>query len=288
MKIRVIQRKDLDVQKYNLCIAKASKPMLYAFSDYLDIVARNWRVLVSDDYETVMPIAINRKLLGMTQIYQPSLTQQLGVFGRYDRDVVVIKSFLDALSRFYLRINMQMNASNPVPGIQNWIFSRRTNFVLSLNEPYSIIRKGFRKGHKANIKAAQRQNILERGQLAKIEFLRLIGQATNIDILSKLIELFGLEAIWVARLASGEIGALGFFPRLAHFMEGHEHIIYLAGHTTAAGRAAFSGHFLLDAVIRHYAGKGGVFDFEGSELPGVASFFKGFGPDVENYLHGVR
>jgi hypothetical protein len=47
--------------------------------------------------------------------------------------------------------------------------------------------------------------------------------------------------------------------------------------TTPAGRKVEANHFLMDSVIREFAGKGLIFDFEGSELPGVKLFYKNFG-----------
>jgi hypothetical protein len=47
--------------------------------------------------------------------------------------------------------------------------------------------------------------------------------------------------------------------------------------TTEAGRKTGANHFLLDSVIREFAGKHLVFDFEGSDLPGVKAFYENFG-----------
>ncbi len=44
-----------------------------------------------------------------------------------------------------------------------------------------------------------------------------------------------------------------------------------------AGRKAEANHFLLDSLIREFAGTGVLLDFEGSEIPGVAHFYSNFG-----------
>lgn len=265
--------------------------MPYAFAEYLDIVTKNWKVVVSEDYETVMPFAYNHKLLGVPQIYQPPYTQQLGIFGRYQEDVVVVKAFLDTIPKRYVRINMQLNASNPTPNIKNWTFRRRTNYVLALNRSYKEINKGFRSGHRSSIKKAQKLNTLERGKLSSKKLAKFMGQQKGnrpFAGMQQLIDLFGSESIWSAWLSDGTLGALGFFPTLNSFAEGKERVIYLFGHTTEAGRIGLSGHFLLDKVIQYYAEEEAVLDFEGSELPGVASFFRGFGPIDCAYLVGSR
>ena len=40
---------------------------------------------------------------------------------------------------------------------------------------------------------------------------------------------------------------------------------------------------IIDSIIREYAGRDVLLDFEGSDLPGVASFFSGFGASRRKY-----
>jgi len=286
MNIQIINRNKLDITKYDACIASAIQPMPYAFSAHLDIVARHWKAVVLGDYEMVMPIAYNRKLLGVPQVYHPFYAQQLGAFGRFQRDVVVVKAMMVALSKFYVRVNMQMNAANPIPKIKDWNFRQRTNYELNLNQPYKTILKGYRKGHKSNVKSSQSMNYLELGTVSRDAFAKIMASlptTVGLGQLMDLVALYGLDAIHVARLKDGAIGALGFFPRLSHFVKGQDRIIYMVGHTTDAGRKSFSGHFLIDSIIKANAETQTIFDFEGSELPGVASFFRGFGPENVGY-----
>ena len=281
MNIRIINRSKLNADKYDACIAASEWPMPYAFSALMDIVARRWKAVVLGDYEMVMPIAYNRKLLGVPQVYHPFYAQQLGAFGRFQRDVVVVKAMLLKVSKVYVRVNMQLNFANPLPKIKNWHFRQRTNYELNLNPSYTTIQKGYRKGHKSNIKSSKSMNYIEKGTLSTDAFAKILARLPTTVALGQLmdlVKLYGLDAIYIARLNNGEIGALGFFPRLSHFIKGQDRIIYMVGHTTEKGRKAFSGHFLIDSVIKENAETNTIFDFEGSELPGVASFFKGFGP----------
>jgi hypothetical protein len=43
------------------------------------------------------------------------------------------------------------------------------------------------------------------------------------------------------------------------------------------GRKKGASHQLIDTLIREYAGKDYWLDFEGSDIPGIAFFFEGFG-----------
>jgi hypothetical protein len=51
------------------------------------------------------------------------------------------------------------------------------------------------------------------------------------------------------------------------------------------GRNQAASHQLIDAVIREYAGKEYWLDFEGSDVPGIAFFFEGFGAQPEYYYY---
>jgi dTDP-4-amino-4,6-dideoxygalactose transaminase len=52
---------------------------IYAYSWYLNNVCEKWDTLVEDDYVSVMPLPY-RKKMGVTYIFPPTITQQLGVF----------------------------------------------------------------------------------------------------------------------------------------------------------------------------------------------------------------
>jgi hypothetical protein len=53
--------------------------------------------------------------------------------------------------------------------------------------------------------------------------------------------------------------------------------------TLPKGRNVFAGHFLYDSLIKEFSRTGLVFDFEGSDIPGVAHFYKSFGAINQSY-----
>ena len=78
---------------------------------------------------------------------------------------------------------------------------------------------------------------------------------------------------------AGEVLATGFFPTY------RGRTINLFGASTPAGYRADGMARLLHAVIEHRRAAGDHnFDFEGSNLPGVAAFFRSFGPREEPYI----
>ena len=66
----------------------------------------------------------------------------------------------------------------------------------------------------------------------------------------------------------------------------HESRVYNIIHfVNEEGRKQSAGHFLIDQCIRKIAGNSKIFDFEGSSLPGVQSFYKNFHPKHCPYWH---
>jgi len=51
-----------------------------------------------------------------------------------------------------------------------------------------------------------------------------------------------------------------------------------------AGRQTEANHALLDHLIREFAGKPLILDFEGSDLPGIAHFYRNFGASDQPYF----
>ena len=59
--VSYLQNKDIDKIKWDKCIDTASNGLIYAYSFYLDTMAKHWDALVMNDYEAVMPITWNKK-----------------------------------------------------------------------------------------------------------------------------------------------------------------------------------------------------------------------------------
>ena len=100
--IHYLTYRQIDKTKWDACIDNAPNGLVYAYSYYLDSMAKNWDALVlsagpdtSTEYEAVMPLTWNKKY-GIHYLYQPAFTACLGVFGK---NITV-----DMLNRFLLAI----------------------------------------------------------------------------------------------------------------------------------------------------------------------------------------
>jgi hypothetical protein len=81
------------------------------------------------------------------------------------------------------------------------------------------------------------------------------------------------------------INADGVMLSIAIFLKDEKRIYNIMNTTTDAGRDAAANHFLLDNVIREFADQNLLLDFEGSDLPGVKSFYENFGARNQPFNH---
>src|SRR5262245_12061858 len=93
--IRYLPHNEIDFPRWDDCIDCASNSLIYAYSYYLNHMAKHWDALVMGNYNSVMPLTWNRKY-GIYYLYQPFLTAQLGVFGR-SVNAAMLETFLQAI-----------------------------------------------------------------------------------------------------------------------------------------------------------------------------------------------
>nr|MBU9937149.1 hypothetical protein [Ferruginibacter sp.] len=95
MAIRYLTYRQIDKPKWDACIDGAYNGLIYAYSFYLDSMAKHWDALVLNDYEAVMPLTWNKKY-GIHYLYQPPFTACLGVFGK-QLNAATVSDFLKSI-----------------------------------------------------------------------------------------------------------------------------------------------------------------------------------------------
>jgi hypothetical protein len=114
--IKYITQQNIDKEKWDACIDLAPNGLIYAYSFYLNKMAKHWDALVLNDYETVMPLTWNKKY-GFSYLYQPAFTASLGVFGKNIMPEIV-KKFLDAIPTKYKLVEISLNSGNNITPLQ--------------------------------------------------------------------------------------------------------------------------------------------------------------------------
>jgi len=172
--IKYLKYKDIDVKKYDSCIAKAIQSKVYAYSWFLDIVSDNWNLLVLDDYKAVMPLP-TRKKYGLNYVFQPNWIQHLGLFSLETLSFNDIENFIKHIPKKFKLLNFNVNFK-----IKN--SHTLTNYVLPLNKDYKTLFKAFSKGRKSSINQAQKGGVEIRSSQDYMSIITLFREHKGLNL----------------------------------------------------------------------------------------------------------
>ncbi|MEX0966673.1 MAG: GNAT family N-acetyltransferase [Bacteroidia bacterium] len=290
MKIYHLKHREIDKQKWDLMVAASRNRLPYCFSWFLDIVSPGWEALITADYEYLFPLTGKRKY-GVHYLPQPDYTQQLGLFSVYEVTETDVRKFLEAIPAKYRYIDIQFNSANRLLGISDFEVKRRRTHYLDLSPPYGELKKNYAQLRKRNLKKAAKKHVsveVNADPAMALDFyysslgrkLKGVGRK-QMALLKKLVA--ALMARKMCRLYSAH-DSLGQLMSISFFIIDRDYCIYLIGSSNEAGRN-LGGHTLLfDQLIRDFASTSKILDFEGSEIPSIANFFKSFGSEEILYL----
>ncbi len=285
--VRYIKNKDIDPVKWDTCIKNSPNRLGYATSWHLGHATEMWDALVMGDYEFVMPLPVRSKW-GIKYVYQPFLCQQLGIFPPPPEKIA--EQFYSVLVKVFKYFEIQINSQNPeiqtVKGIE---FIRRKNFILPLNMNYAGLFSGYSTNTKRNLKKAQGNKLALVPGISLEGYLDFKSKNNNISLpkkewqkLKSIIasgQYKGLAKIYGVYAPSNDLCAAAYFCRYGN------RATYMDAVSDDKGKDLRAMPFLIDNFIQQNAGGNIILDFEGSMIPGVARFYKGFGAYPETYLH---
>ena len=279
--IRYIKHSDIDKRKWDRCIEDAINKSVYAHSWYLDIVSPGWDALVEEDYLSVFPLT-HRTKFGIRYLCQPPFTQQLGVFTRGLLTLEKTDEFLNQARSLYKLIEISLNSMNKTAYDKG--VSMRVNMVLDLIPDYSKLKSGYTENLRRNLQKARKAK-LEYKKNADIQgIINLFSthRGTQIRTMGAK-ELYLLSLLYVAchqrkcGFTAGVRDEYGHVIAGAVFIHLHDRLVFLFSGMNDTGRQTGAMAYLIDSVIREYAGTQCILDFEGSMDPGLARFYGSFG-----------
>lgn len=282
--IRYLERSEIDISRWDRCIDTAANGRIYGYSSYLDLMSTAWSALVVGDYRAVVPLPY-RSRYGIHYLYPPAFTGPLAIYGVPPQGLSAAEILAGIPEKFRLwDMNIDLKAGS-VP----WPHTIRKNHVLPLAGGYDAIRKRYRASVRNTLnRRRNKPGIIRSG----IPIGDVVDAAAAEGVMGDTImhdreRLKSLYAILSAKDMAWTTGLFDISGKLiaaALFFRSHQRIYYMAAWSGEAGRAAGGSVALMDHTIRAFAGQDMVLDFEGSDIPGIAFFFEGFGADIEEYL----
>ncbi len=286
--IRYLTYEEIEKEKWDDCIRRSFNGNIYGFSWFLDIVAEHWEGLVENDYERVFPLTQGKKL-GIRYLYQPFFTQQLGIFSRNILTQEVVAGFLKAIPHKFKWIEILLNSYNRVEDTDFRVVPQ-INHELDLIKPYESLYKAFSKNTKRNIKKAEKEGVTIANNVKPEKIVELFRNNRGKDIrhlgdreymrLRRLIYtcIYGNRAeVYGAYTQRNELCAGAFF------IKGNRRVTFIFSGLNKEGRHLSAMHCLINEFIRKNATSHLTFDFDGSNDPNLARFYKSFGSKQTTY-----
>ncbi|PWT79190.1 MAG: hypothetical protein C5B59_00140, partial [Bacteroidetes bacterium] len=223
---------------------------------------------------------------GIEYLYQPPLTQQLGIFSRQSITEELMNAFVREIHRRYKFAEIFLNYCNSNPHLK-----ARNNYILALNRPYEIIKNNYSTDLIKNLKRSSRFDLNYRKENNLALALKLHeeyyrkrtphvkkGDYQNFEKVCN--HLMREEKI----LLRGAYDSKNQLLSIALMMLDPRRIYLIESTTTKLGRDMQANHFLLDCLIREFAEREMILDFVGSNISGISHFYKNFGSTNQPYF----
>lgn len=282
--IRYLRRENIDPDRWDACIHLAKNGLIYARTYYLDTMAAHWHGLVLGDYEAVMPLTWNRKF-GFSYLYQPAFTAQLGIFYRSDAARADDNLFITQAKKYFRFCEIHLNYANAVQDGR-----QLTNYVIDLEKSYEQIREGYKKRLLENLREAGSFSLeyltgtdfSEVVHLFKNQYGHRLPHVRQSDYhhFEKLCgELQKRNMIFIRQVRDNS----GVLLNNSIFFRDDHRLYNIMSVSLPDGREKRAHFYLLDQLIAEFAANKILLDLEGSDVPGIAEFYRKFGSFNQSY-----
>lgn len=283
--IREIQRSEIDDARWNDLIRSSPDFRHYYLSYFLDAATDSWAALIKNDYEWVWPLP--KKHFPIPQVVQPLLAQQLGPFPPSRIAQEELKETWSKLKMKHWRLNVKMH-QKLFTDIES---TSHVNIELNLGLPYADIGKQYNRNAVSNLKKAINSSVIisKSNEFEKqlLEIFRKgkgrqLGELddafySRVESIYSAFQVRDEAFTWLAKIDNEIVaGAMVFNTR------GRLLLFFTAAND--ASRLNGAMHAILDTIIKENAEKSEVLDFEGSDDPNLAFFYKSFGGNEQIYL----
>lgn len=289
--IRYYSPTEINRDRWDKLIAASVNSLPYACTWYLDAIhGDQWGALIEDDYTFVMPIPEKSKW-AIAYLSTPLFIQQLGIFSEVPVEESKTQSFLNELKTKFSYIDFNVNYGNPIESDTLFTTNQRTNLILPIPEDRTPIRNSFSENLLRNIQKAEKLKLYY-GICSVRSVINLFSEnkaATlpnwnekNYIVLERLFHMASLR---------GFARSMGMYSQKhellcgAIFIEWNGRSIFLFSGNSEEGKESGAMAYLIYQYILDAPTGTKIFDFEGSDNPGLKRFYESFGAIEQNYIH---
>lgn len=288
-KFKYLHHRDIDFEKWDLCVASTEAPQPYGFSWYLNWLAPSWDAVIYGDYDVIMPIFPQRKF-GLNFTTRPFGTQSTGPFAKIQLSSKWVEAIVNYAMSTLQYGEFFLAPQTPLP--KNWTSTSYANYVLHTLDCYEGLYSGYSTQNKRSIKKANKV-ALEWAQWSSVDEAISLWKVNtqeqtnitdeNIGQLKKLLEFCHYQnrgKLYAVRDEYNQLAGAQFW------IHHHGRSTLLLNATSPWGKDNGISAWLIDQHIRTLAGTDYIIDFEGSSIEGLERFYKGFGAHSKPfYMH---
>lgn len=285
--LRFVKHKNIDKDRWDACIEQSSSGLLYGYSWWLDIVSPKWDALIEGDYQRVFPLTINRSRW-YKRLLQPLYTQRLDVFSKTPMEAKDYLPFFAYIHKKYKNVDicLQLDISLANNPLQQTLKERQT---LNLQKDYQEISGVYNSSLKTNLNRAKKNNLSIVQNIDTrhiVDFMKKLLQKKSIRYhyfqLKKLKQIIKTVVDKGIGYTMGVADAQGKIITACLLIESLG-VLYAFPWSLEEGKSLRSHYFLVDYLIKQYAGKPVQYDFMGSSIPGVKHTNESFGGETSFY-----
>lgn len=279
----------INKSKWDDCINNSRNGLIYARSFYLDKMAASWDAIVLGNYEAVMPLPWKRKWR-IKYLYQPAFIQQGGIFSANALDHDTINSFVEVLKEHFRFAEITLNYGNEAGKIQGFLAQQRTNFILNLQRPYDDLYANYHPSFTKSLRRIRKFNLVYKSSDDHKSIIRLYkklyGQRlpyfTTADFrnFEKICDQLYREKKIHTRIAYNNDNKL---LAAVILLSDNKRLYNIISCITDAGKKVEANYFLYDEIIHEFSATPFLLDLEGSDVMGIAAFYKKFNPENQPY-----
>ncbi len=282
MEIQHLSHQQIDKHRWDQVVLHTPGGTIYGQSWYLDAVCPDWEALITSDYTRVMPLTARQKY-GFSYLYQPLLSQQLGVYSLKRLKPEEADEFLGAIPARFKLIEITLNEQTQPT--EQFIVEKHTTCRLNLNYPYTLLQEKYSENTRRNLIKASKEGLRFRTNINIQELTELLGKdksagAKVLLVRKNQVALHRLATSMLNRKAGMICGVKNRHGELlAAALMGQDKSFhyYLAPAMNEEARESRAMFYLIDRYIHLHAGLPLTLDFEGSDIESVARFYRGYG-----------
>jgi len=286
--ITFLNHTGIDKHRWDDCISRSPNRRVYAYSWYLDIVCPGWNALVEDDYTSVFPLTCHRKW-GISYLYQPYFTQQLGIFSVHAVTKEKVGCFIEAIPSEFRFVEIHLNSMNEFDASEG-VMIRRVNHELNISSGYHELSGKFAQNTRRNIRKSVEMNVKPLSGVGVDDLIALFRDNFGLregKLRSRHYQILRDLILHCSERGMGQIAGVadanGLLSAAAFFLRDRERVYFLFAASSRHARANGAMFSLIDRFLAENAGKYQVLDFEGGNDPNLGRFYRSFGAEEVYY-----